>query len=152
MQNDSCQGIDEVEFLVNRGFLNIPVFSQAHKIVWKLVFLWSKYFLNKSKKSKQKWKKKNSNNPKNPWKNLKISKIVKNGQKIKKSVFFIYLFIYFLPKKIAMLLVLPFEEISIRPELSSDWRVSTPRFRIQGGYPERDIHTQEQEQNSIPSF
>ena len=30
-------------------------------------------------------------------------------------------------------LVLPNEEISLRPELSS-----SPRFRIQGGYPERD--------------
>ena len=33
----------------------------------------------------------------------------------------------------AILLVLPIEEISHRPELSSP-----PRFRIQGGYPERD--------------
>ena len=34
----------------------------------------------------------------------------------------------FAPQKIAILLVLPFEEISIRPELSSP-----PSFRIQGG-------------------
>ena len=33
-------------------------------------------------------------------------------------------------KKNAILLVLPIEEISLRPELSS-----SPRFRIQGGYP-----------------
>ena len=32
-----------------------------------------------------------------------------------------------------ILSVLPIEEISLRPEL-----VSTPRFRFQGGYPERD--------------
>ena len=36
-------------------------------------------------------------------------------------------------KKNAILLVLPIEEISLRPELSSP-----ARFRIQGGYPERD--------------
>ena len=35
--------------------------------------------------------------------------------------------------KNAILLVLPIEEISLRPELSSP-----PRFRIQGGYPKRD--------------
>ena len=39
-----------------------------------------------------------------------------------------------MPKqKNAILLVLPIEEISLRPELSSP-----PRLRIQGGYPERD--------------
>ena len=38
-----------------------------------------------------------------------------------------------LEKKNAIILVLPFKEISLRPELSSP-----PRFRIQGGYPERD--------------
>ena len=37
-------------------------------------------------------------------------------------------------EKNAILLVKPIEEISLRPELSTP-----PRFRIQGGYPERDI-------------
>ena len=37
-------------------------------------------------------------------------------------------------KESAILLDLPIEEISLRPELSSP-----PRFRFQGGYPERDI-------------
>ena len=36
-------------------------------------------------------------------------------------------------KNIYVFLVLPFEQISIQPEISSP-----PRFRIQGGYPERD--------------
>ena len=36
-------------------------------------------------------------------------------------------------KKYTIPLVLPIEEISLRPELSSP-----PRFRIQGGSPERD--------------
>ena len=36
-------------------------------------------------------------------------------------------------EKNAIILVLPIEEISLRPELSSP-----ARFRIQGGYPERD--------------
>ena len=39
----------------------------------------------------------------------------------------------FAEKKNAILLVLPIEEISFRPKLSSP-----ARFRIQGGYPERD--------------
>ena len=38
--------------------------------------------------------------------------------------------------KNAILLVLPIEEISLQPELSSP-----AHFRIQGGYPERHIHT-----------
>ena len=41
--------------------------------------------------------------------------------------------IFFLPEKNAILLVLPIEEISLRPELSSP-----ACFIIQGGYPERD--------------
>ena len=41
-------------------------------------------------------------------------------------------------KKNAILLVLPIEEISLRPELSS-----SPRFRIQGGWSERDTPTNE---------
>ena len=40
---------------------------------------------------------------------------------------------FFHRKKNAILLVLPIEEISLRPELSSP-----TRFRIQGGSPERD--------------
>ena len=40
---------------------------------------------------------------------------------------------FFSPKKNAILLVLPIEEISLRPEL-----YSPHCFRIQGGYPERD--------------
>ena len=56
----------------------------------------------------------------------------------KKSLFFkkiIFLKILFVcrRKKNAITLVLPIEEISLRPELSSQ-----ARFRIQGGYPERD--------------
>ena len=38
-----------------------------------------------------------------------------------------------MPENNPTLLVLPIEEISLQPELSSP-----PRFRIQGGYPERD--------------
>ena len=56
-------------------------------------------------------------------KNLKILKIY---------------FLFVKKKKNAISLVLPNEEISLRPELSSP-----PRFRIQGGYPERDIQTNE---------
>ena len=41
-----------------------------------------------------------------------------------------------------ILLVLPFEEISLRPELSTP-----PRFRIQGGYPERDGEVRTNEGN-----
>ena len=41
-------------------------------------------------------------------------------------------------KKNAIPLVLPIEEISLQPELSS-----LPRFRIQGGYPERDTRKDE---------
>ena len=43
------------------------------------------------------------------------------------------LYLFAEEKKNAILLVLPIEEISLRPELSSP-----ARFRIQGGYPERD--------------
>ena len=43
---------------------------------------------------------------------------------------------FFCAKKNPILLVLPFEEISIRPELSSP-----PCFRIEGGSPERDKRT-----------
>ena len=42
--------------------------------------------------------------------------------------------------KNAILLVLPIEEISLRPELSSP-----PRFRIQGGYSERDTGVEGEE-------
>ena len=55
----------------------------------------------------------------------------------RKSLYLICLKMFvFSPTKIkinAILFMLPFEEISLRPELSSP-----PRFRIQGGYPERD--------------
>ena len=46
--------------------------------------------------------------------------------------------IFFVAEKKESLLVLPNEEISLRPELSSP-----PRFRIQGGSPERDERTKE---------
>ena len=46
------------------------------------------------------------------------------------------IYIFLVAEKNAILLVLPIEEISLQTELSSP-----PRFRIQGEYPERDIHT-----------
>ena len=48
--------------------------------------------------------------------------------------------------KYTIFLLLPFKDISLRPELSSP-----PRFRIQGGLSERDT-AEEQEQDRIPSF
>ena len=60
-------------------------------------------------------------------KSLKKRKICFKKIKKKLKIYF------FLPKKNAILLVLPIEEISLRPELSSP-----ARFRIQGGSPERD--------------
>ena len=65
-----------------------------------------------------------SKNPK-IWKNLKKSQKITFFQKIWK--FWKYFF-FAEKKKNAILLVLPNEEISLRPELSSP-----PRFRIQGG-------------------
>ena len=53
----------------------------------------------------------------------------KNGQKILKN--------FFSPQK-CYCLSLPNEEISLRPELAA-----SPCFRILGGSPERDIHTQQ---------
>ena len=65
--------------------------------------------------------------------------MVKKYENLKKSLFFKKsenfenIFCSAKPKKNAILLVLPIEDISLQPELSSP-----PRFRIQGGYPERD--------------
>ena len=64
--------------------------------------------------------------------------VKKSEKNLKKSLFFKksehFENIYFsAKKKIAIPLVLPIEEISLRPELSSP-----PRFRIQGGSPECD--------------
>ena len=61
--------------------------------------------------------------------NTQISKNLKKKQF--KKIFF--LFCQKKLNKIAFPLVLPNEEISLRPELSS-----SPRFRFQGGYRERD--------------
>ena len=58
---------------------------------------------------------------------IALKKIYENFEREKK----------FRPKKNAIPLVLPIEEISLRPELSSP-----PRFRIQGGSPERDTRTE----------
>ena len=75
---------------------------------------------------------------------VKKSENLKKSQKISKN----HLFFkksenldFFLPKKRkkkAIPLVLPNEEISLRPELSS-----SPRFRIQGGSPEHYERTNE---------
>ena len=69
-----------------------------------------------------------------------VRKSEKMSKNPKKSLFFKksenFENIFFCRKKTtknAIILVLPIEEISLRPELSSP-----PRFRIQGGYPERD--------------
>ena len=72
----------------------------------------------------------------------KISKNLKKSHFFKKSENFENIF--FLPKKkkkYAIILVLPIEEISLRPELSTP-----PRFRIQGGSPERDGRRTEQQE------
>ena len=80
--------------------------------------------IQKSRKIQKKIKFKNFQkwleNPK-IWKNTKKSHIF----------FYFFLFIFFLPKK-ERKKVFPIEEISLRQELSC-----SPRFRIQGGSPER---------------
>ena len=71
---------------------------------------------------------------------VKKSENLKKSRKISKNHFFsknlkilkIFFFRRKKNKKNAIILVLPNEEIILRPELSSP-----PRFRIQGGYPER---------------
>ena len=63
------------------------------------------------------------------YENFKKSPKITFFQK-KKGKFWKY---FFLQNKKAILLVLPIEEISLRPDLSSP-----PRFRTHGGYPERD--------------
>ena len=71
-------------------------------------------------------------------KNPKSEKMSENP---KKNIFFSKNLIFF---KKAILLVLPIEEISIRPELSSQ-----PRFRIQGGgYRERYKRKEKEDGNS----
>ena len=106
----------------------------------------------KNPKNTKKNTKKNTNNTKNTKKFQisikkpkskncqKWSKNTKIWKNLKKSLFFKksenFEFIFCSPKKRkenAILLVLPIEEISLRPELSSP-----ARFRIQGGSPERD--------------
>ena len=82
-----------------------------------------------------------------------VKKIQKSGifSKIQKNHFFSknlkILKIFFFRRKIkknAIPLVLLIEEISLRPELSSP-----PRFRIQGGYPERYGRTNEAGRKSL---
>ena len=62
-----------------------------------------------------------------------MSKILKKSLLFKKSENFENIF--FFRQKNAILLVLPIKEISLPPELASP-----ARFKIQGGYPEHDIH------------
>ena len=81
-------------------------------------------------------------------KNVEKSENLKKSQKIQKNHFFSQKISkfrnYFVSRRKkekkmnAIILVLPNEEISLRPELSSP-----PRFRIQGGYPERYTRTHE---------
>ena len=96
--------------------------------------------IQKKKKIQKKNKKSIKKNEKD-WKmskNFKKSDNLKQFQKIQKNHIFsknlkiLKNFFFAEKKKNAILLVLPNEEISLRPELSSP-----PRFRIQGGYPER---------------
>ena len=77
-----------------------------------------------------------------PWEENNLEK---SGEKICQKPFFppknqefLKIFLLFVEEKSAILLVLPIEEISLWPELSSP-----PRFRFQGGYPERDGQTED---------
>ena len=80
---------------------------------------------------------------------VKKSENLKKSQKISKNHFFSFLFITFFfaekRKENAILLVLPIEEISLQQELSSP-----ARFRIQGGYPERDGEEEEEGEEGNP--
>ena len=71
-----------------------------------------------------------------------MSKNLKKSLFFKKSENFENIFFCRKKKKNAIPLVLPIEEISLRPELSSP-----ARFRIQGGYPERDEGRRTKDEN-----